>query len=363
MDSTVWLLRAAVGNLVIAGLLVSGCTAQPPADGVKPAASTSAPAGPASTAALSGVVVSGEITAAGARVSAGSPIPSGVEVHAAGAAEVKLGNTAVSIKKGTRLSLVANGIGLSAGAVRIENDVDKVVVTAGDLTVTPSGTAFAVARSASGPSVVVSAGAVDVTGAGDGPLRMIAGEALAVGPKAVTLSATAPKDPFLAPHGQPAAGTGESSLRALRLAGTFLISMVIQESNTPDAKPGLKFKRLWKFTPRCAAGACDVAIKRPLLPFTCPSADGCGERATYNTGSLPYTDGTYAGNLSKGKTSCGSVSGGSRTTKGTFTVAGASLSGGGWVVTGIHGQIDDRSSSYATCGAFHLVTGITGQPA
>lgn len=362
MENKVFLARVAVGGLVIGGLLVSGCTGQPVAATQPPVVSTPVSAEPTQPATPSTVVVSGEVSAAGVPVSPGSPITAGAEVKAMGPAEVKMVNTMVTLKKGTTLTLEPDGFSLSTGAVRIDDDVDHLVVTAGGLTVTPSGTGFGVGIGSSGPTVVVREGSVDVAGVGDQQLRIIAGETLAVAAKVITLSATAPKDPFLAPDGKTKAGTGESSLRAIRLAGTFLMSLVVKKSNTPDARPGLKFTRLWTFTPSCAQGACDVVIKRPLLPFTCLTADGCGRKATYNSGSLPYTDGTYAGFLLKGKTSCGSSSGGSRRTKGSFTVAGAKLSGSSWVVTGIRGQIDDRSSGVAGCRDFHLVTDITGKP-
>ncbi|MGV8910338.1 MAG: hypothetical protein ACOH1Y_15255 [Propionicimonas sp.] len=361
MEKKLVLARVVVGGLLIGGLLVSGCTGQP-TSAPTPAASTPASAGPSEPATRSGVVVSGEVSAAGATVAPGTPIPAGAEVDATGPAELKVASTVVTLKKGTRLTLTPDGISLAAGAVRIDVDADHLVVTAGDLTVTPLGTGFGVSIGSSGPSVVVRAGSVDVAGVGDQPLRIIAGETLTVAADVVSLSATAPKDPFLAPDGQVKTGTGESSLRAVRLAGTFLLSLRIKKSDTPDARPGLKFKRLWTFSPSCAEGACDVVIKRPLLPFTCLTADGCGQKPTYNSGSLPYADGTYDGFLLKGKTSCGSSSGGSRKTKGTFTVTGAKLSGNGWLVTGIRGQIDDQSSGFPACRDFHLVTDITGQP-
>ena len=362
MENKMFLARVAVGGLVIGGLLLSGCTAQPVSEPMKPVASPSASVEPANPPAPSAVVLSGEVSAAGAPVLPGTPITAGAEVNATGPAELRVAQTVVALKEGTRLALDPNGIRLSAGAIRIDDDVDHLMVTAGDLTVTPFGTGFGVAIGSSGSSVVVRAGSVDVAGVGDQPLRIIAGETLTVAADVVTLSATAPKDPFLAPDGQVKPGVGESSLRAIRLSGTFLMSLVIKESDNPEARPGMKFKRLWTFTPSCAQGACDVVIKRPLLPFSCPTADGCGQKPTYNSGSLPYEDGTYAGFLLKGKTSCGSSSGGSRKTKGRFTVAGATLSGTGWVVTGIRGQIDDESSGVAACRDFHLVTNITGQP-
>lgn len=357
-----FLARVAVGGLVIAGLLFSGCTAQPMSAPMRPVASTPASADTATPVAPSAVVASGEVSVAGASVTPGTPIEAGAEVSAAGAAELKVANTVVAIRKGTRLTLNAGAIVLSAGAVRIDDDVDHLVVRAGDLTVTPSGTGFGVGIGATGPSVAVSAGSVDIAGVGESVLRVIAGETLAVASDAATLSATAPKDHFLVPAGNPKPGTGESSLRSVRLAGTFLMSLVIKKSDTPDAPPGLTFTRLWTFTPGCAEGACDVAIKRPLLPFTCHTSDGCGQKAIYNKGSLPYADGTYAGFLLQGKTSCGTASGGSRMTKGTFTVTGATLSGSGWVITGVRGQIDDKSSGVAACRSFHLVTEISGKP-
>lgn len=356
--------QVAVMGLVFGGLLFSGCTGQSmatPTKAVVPGASASAEsAGPATP---SVVVVSGNVTAGGP-LSPGEQVPADSELTAAGAAQLKLGSTLVSLKKGTRLSLTAAGISLAEGAVRIDDDLDRVVVAAGELTVAPTGTGFGVARASSGSTVVIYSGGAQVAGLADDSLNLIAGETLTVtadGAKGA-LSTKPGKDPFLAASGPAASGKGDSSLRAIRLAGKFLMHLVIKKSNASDAPPGLDLQRLWTFIPACAEGACNVAIKRPLLPFTCHTADGCGAKPTYNTGTLPYSNGTYAGFLLKGKTTCGTVSGGSRNTKGTFKVSGAKFSNGTWVVTGVSGQIDDRASAVGTCGSFRLVTAITGQP-
>ena len=361
--------HVAVTGLVLGGLLFSGCTGQStstPTTAVVPGASApagSAPAESAGPATPSVVVVSGDVTA-GAPLMPGDQVPADSEVAAAGAAQLKFGSTLVSLKKGTRLSVSSAGISLAEGAVRIDDDLDRVVVAAGKLTVAPTGTGFGVALGSSGSTVVIYSGGAQVAGLADDPLKLIAGETLNVTANGTTgaLSAKPAKDPFLAAPKTAKAGKGDSSLRALRLAGTFLMSLVIKKSNTADAPPGLKFKRLWTFIPDCAEGACNVAIKRPLLPFTCHSADGCGAKPVYNKGTLPYSNGTYSGFLLKGKTSCGSTSGGSRNTKGTFKVSGAEFANGAWVVKGVTGQIDDRSSAVASCTSFRLVTGITGQP-
>lgn len=356
--------HVAVTSLVLGGLLVSGCTAQStstPTTVVVPGAT--APSESTSAATPSVVVVSGEITAGGPLMP-GAQVPGGSEITAAGAAQLKFGSTLVSLKKGTRLNTSAAGISLAEGAVRIDDDRDRVVVTAGKLTVAPTGTGFGIALGSSGSTVAIYSGGAQVAGLADTPLNLIAGETLSVAASGTTgtLSAKPAKDPFLAAPKTPTQAVGDSSLRALRLAGTFLMNLTIKKSNNPDAPPGLTLKRLWTFIPECAEGACDVGIKRPLLPFTCRTADGCGNKPVYNTGKLPYSNGTYDGFLLKGKTGCGATSGGSRATKGTFNVSGAAFSNGAWVVTGITGQIDDRASAVASCASFHLVTAITGQP-
>jgi hypothetical protein len=309
------------------------------------------------------VVVSGDVTAGGP-LKQGDPLPAGGEITAVSAAQVKFGSTLVSLKKGTRLSLSVAGLTLADGAVRIDDDVDHVVVAAGKLTVSPTGTGFGVALGSSGSTVAIYSGGAQVAGLAADALKLIAGETLNVAANgtAAALTAKPSKDPFLAAPKAAQPGAGDSSLRALRLAGTYLMKMQVKESNSPDAPPGLKFQRLWTFIPDCAEGACDVGIKRPLIAFTCHTADGCGTKPVYNTGKLPYSNGTYDGFLLKGKTGCGAKSGGSRETKGAFTVSSADFANGAWVVTGVSGQIDDRASAVASCKSYRLVTDITGQP-
>ena len=329
--------------------------------------SGSAPGGPAALAAAAAttpsvVVVSGDVTA-GTPLMPGAQVPADSEITAATAAQLRFGSTGVSLKKGSRLTISATGISLVEGAIRIDDDRDRVVVTAGKLTVAPTGTGFGIALGSSGSTVAIYSGGAEVAGLAAAPLTLIAGETLSVTANGSTgaLTAKPAKDPFLASP-KTARVEGDSSLRALRLAGTFLMSLTIKKSTTRDAPPGLAMKRLWTFLPDCAEGACDVGIKRPLLPFTCHTADGCGTKPVYNTGKLSYSNGTYDGFLLKGKTSCGATSGGSRQTKGTFTVSRAEFAKGAWVVTGIGGQIDDRSSAVGSCASFHLTTSLTGQP-
>jgi hypothetical protein len=364
VGNTSFAAHVAVTSLVLGGLLFSGCTAQStstPTAVVVP--NTSAPGTPAGSGAPTVVVVSGDMTAGGP-LKQGDPLPADGEITAVSAAELKFGSTLVSLKKGTRFSLSTAGISLADGAVRIDDDLDRVVVTAGKLTVSPTGTGFGIALGSSGSTVAIYSGGAQVAGLADAPLTMIAGETLSVTANGTTgaLGAKPAKDPFLAAPQTAGQAAGDSSLRALRLAGTFLMNLTIKKSNTSDAPPGLTLKRLWTFIPDCAEGACDVGIKRPLFPFTCHTADGCGAKAVYNTGKLPYANGTYDGFLLKGKTSCGASSGGTRATKGTFNVSGADFANGAWVVTGITGQIDDRASAVGSCSSFHLVTAITGQP-
>ncbi|HEY3547218.1 MAG TPA: hypothetical protein VGK17_14185 [Propionicimonas sp.] len=363
MGNTSFAAHVAVTSLVLGGLLLYGCTAQStsaPTTVVVPAAS--APTQSTGSAAPTVVVVSGDVTAGGP-LKHGDPLPADGEITAVSAAQLKFGSTLVSLKKGTRFSLAVAGLALADGAVRIDDDLDRVVVAAGKLTVSPTGTGFGVALGSAGSTVVIYSGGAQVTGLAADPLNLIAGETLNVAANgtAGALSAKPSKDPFLAAPQAAKPGDGDSSLRALRLAGTYLMKLQVKESNSPDAPPGLKFQRLWTFIPDCAEGACDVAIKRPLLPFTCHTADGCGAKPTFNTGKLPYADGTYSGFLLKGKTTCGTTSGGTRNTKGTFTVSGADFANGAWVVTGISGQIDDRASAVASCKSYQLVTDITGQ--
>ena len=364
VGNTSFAAHVAVTGLVLGGLLFCGCTAQStstPSTVVVPDASASTSS--TGSAAPSAVVVSGDVTAGGP-LKQGDALPAGGEITAVSAAQLRFGSTLVSLKKGTRLSLSAAGVTLADGAVRVDDDLDGVVVAAGKLTVSPTGTGFGVALGSAGSTVAIYSGGAQVAGLAADPLTLIAGETLNVTANgtAGALSAKPSRDPFLAAPQAATPGDGDSSLRALRLAGTYLMKLQVKKSNSPDAPPGLKFQRLWTFIPDCAEGACDVAIKRPLLPFTCHTADGCGAKPTFNTGKLPYADGTYSGFLLQGKTTCGRASGGTRNTKGTFTVSDADYANGAWVVTGISGQIDDRASALASCKSYQLITAITGQP-
>ncbi|HEY3411403.1 MAG TPA: hypothetical protein VGK53_24830, partial [Propionicimonas sp.] len=76
---------------------------------------------------------------AGGPLKQGDQLPTDSEITAASAAQLTFGSTLVSLKKGTRFSLSTAGISLAEGAVRIDDDLDRVVVTAGKLSVAPTG--------------------------------------------------------------------------------------------------------------------------------------------------------------------------------------------------------------------------------